>query len=86
VAGGGGGGNGGVNGFNAIEDGGEVKRGDYRGSDGGVSNGSGRHPEVWSWAARGVASPREGGSKRAGRHRRMANWADRAAEWPRPSG
>jgi hypothetical protein len=34
-----GGNNGGVNGFNAIEDGGEVKMG-LRGDHGGVSNGS----------------------------------------------
>jgi hypothetical protein len=33
--------NGGVNGFNAIEDGGEVKRGIKGGNDGGASNGSG---------------------------------------------
>jgi hypothetical protein len=33
--------NGGVNGFNAIEDGGKVKRGINGGNDGGVSNGSG---------------------------------------------
>jgi hypothetical protein len=50
---GGRGGNGGVNCFNTIEEGGEV-RGELRGSDGGASNGSGQHPEVWSWAARGV--------------------------------
>jgi hypothetical protein len=36
-----GGSNGGVNGFNVIEDGGEVKRGNKGGNDGGVSNGSG---------------------------------------------
>jgi hypothetical protein len=38
-----GGSNGGVNGFNAIEDGGEVKRGikGGGGNDGGPSNGSG---------------------------------------------
>jgi hypothetical protein len=36
-----GGSNGGVNGFEAIEDGGEVKRGIKGGDDGGASNGSG---------------------------------------------
>jgi hypothetical protein len=36
-----GGSNDGVNGFNAIEDGGKVKRGIKGGDDGGASNGSG---------------------------------------------
>jgi hypothetical protein len=62
-------GNGGVNGFNAIEDGGEVKRGKSRGSDGGASNGSGWHPEVWSWAVWGVAGG-VGGAAELGQSRR----------------
>jgi hypothetical protein len=37
-----GGSNGGVNGFNAIEDGGDIKRGIKGGNDGGVSNGDSR--------------------------------------------
>jgi hypothetical protein len=44
--------NDGVNGFNAIEDGGEVKRGIKEGNDGGASNGSG-NIRGWSWAVRG---------------------------------
>jgi hypothetical protein len=49
-----GGSNRGVNGFNAIEDGGEVKRGinGGGGNDGGVSNSSGGI-QGWSWVARG---------------------------------
>jgi hypothetical protein len=47
-----GGSNGGVNGFNAIKDGGEVKRGIKGGDDGGVSNGS-DSIRGWSWVARG---------------------------------
>jgi hypothetical protein len=42
----------GINGFNAIEDGGEVKRGLRGENDGGASNSSGSI-QGWSWAARG---------------------------------
>jgi hypothetical protein len=50
--GGGRGSNDGVNGFNAIEDGGDVKRGIKGGNDGGASNGMGGI-QGWSWAAQG---------------------------------
>jgi hypothetical protein len=74
-----GGSNDGVNGFNAIEDGGEVKRGIKWGgglNDGGASNGSGGI-RGWSWAARG-GRRRRGEAAMVGR-RGEGDGADRRA-------